>query len=163
VWSGVLRLSRRGWRRRRSRHGRHVDQPGVRRQRPSDFIEDVRPHIPIAVHALNRGDLRQQRVADLLLLVLLVEEGLEPLVLGASLLEMRLQRAQLRRVGEPGVPQPAADPDPGHHGDEERRVLDLGAEGLRAGEHPGKRRTRALALEAGPEKARPIPMPINTA
>ena len=76
---------------RRQRHEGHVHQPGERRQRAGDFIEDVGPDIPVAIDLLNGPDLREDRVPHQLFPVLLLQEVLEAAVLGPGLDQARFE------------------------------------------------------------------------
>jgi hypothetical protein len=88
----------------------------------------VGPDVAIAVHRADGPDLRKQRVANELLLVLLGQEGLEALVLAPRLLELGLDGMELPLRHEPGGPQEADRHDPRGHGREEHRILHLAAQ-----------------------------------
>ena len=116
-----------------------------------DFVEHVRPHVAVAVHAADDADLRHQRIADGFLMPLLGEERLEPLVLGAALLQLRRERAQLAGGAEQDEAHPAQHAHPAQDGHEENGILDLAAQTTHALQRPQEGPPSALALEVGAE------------
>jgi hypothetical protein len=130
-----------------------VDQPGVRRERLGDFVQQVGPDVPIAIDPANDGDLRQQRVADLFLAALVGEESLEPPVLAPGLLQPGLEHVELPEIVEIDHPEAGHHADPRADRRHEERILHFGgqlAQSAQAIEQALERVAAALALLAGP-------------
>src|SRR5437588_3752126 len=128
------RGDRRSPRRARPAHRRHARQPGVRRQRLGDLVEQVRPDVAVRVDAADDVDLGAQRVAGLLRLALLRDHGVEAPLLHPHPIEPRLEHAQARALGDE---QQQSTPDHDHGRGvprEEPGVLDARQEPLEVGQ-----------------------------
>src|SRR2546426_843044 len=124
-------------------HGRDVREPGVRRQRLRDLIEDVRPDVAVAVDAADDVDLRDQRVSDLLRLALLRDHDVEATLFGAHRIESRFDHGEARPLGDEQRRRAASRDDPRDHCRDEPGVLDVGQEGPEVGQRELELKARA--------------------
>src|SRR6266516_4767583 len=124
----------------RARHG-DGREPRVGGQRLGDLVEHVRPDVAVRVDPADDVDLREQRVADLLRLAFLRDHRVEPPLLDAHGLELRLEHSEPRAQGDEQQQPTADDHDRRDAGREQPWILD-------ARDQPPQIREREPELEA---------------